>query len=123
MAQFVEGRQSDPIGLVVFAGTPFIVSPMTLDYGILSRLLNEIDIDRESEGTAIGMALATGVNRLRESELESKIAILLTDGENNAGQIDPLTAADLAESFGIKVYTIGIGSPSMYTNQHLTNTI
>ena len=97
--------------LVVFAGQAFTQAPLTIDYNILSESLEAMEhADREWDGTAIGMGLATAVNRLKEAKTKNKILILLTDGENNAGKIDPKTAADLAQEFRIKVYTIGVGS-------------
>ena len=108
-ANFIRGRENDRIGLVVFAREAFTQCPLTLDYDILTSLLNEVQIGMIPDGTAIGMGLATAVNRLRESDAKSRVVILITDGENNAGKIDPVTAAGLAQSFGIKVYTIGVG--------------
>lgn len=108
---FIQGRSSDAIGLVVFADEPHTVAPRTLDYAILDHFLAEVEMDQESRTTAIGMALAQATNRLRDSEARSRIIILVTDGENNAGQIDPVTAAGLAKSLGIKIYSVGIGSP------------
>lgn len=108
-SKFIQGRQNDRIGLVVFARKAFTQCPLTLDYDILIRLLQEIKIGMISDGTAIGMGLATAVNRVRDSKGKSKVIILITDGNNNAGNIDPVTAAELAKTFGIKVYTIGVG--------------
>jgi len=108
--KFIDGRVGDRIGLVLFAGRPYTQCPLTLDYGILLQLLEEAKIGMIEDGTAIGSALATAVNRLKDSESKSKIIILLTDGVNNAGNIDPLTAATLAKTYGIKVYTIGAGT-------------
>ncbi len=108
-SKFIQGRQNDRIGLVVFARKAFTQCPLTLDYDILIQFLREIKIGMISDGTAIGMGLATSVNRLRESKAKSKVIILITDGDNNAGNIDPVTAAELAKTFGIKVYTIGVG--------------
>ncbi len=108
-SKFIQGRQNDRIGLVVFARKAFTQCPLTLDYDILTRLLQEIKIGMISDGTAIGMGLATSVNRLRDSKGKSKVIILITDGDNNAGNIDPVTAAELAKTFGVKVYTIGVG--------------
>jgi Ca-activated chloride channel family protein len=108
---FVEGRTNDRIGLVVFAGQSFTQCPLTLDYDVLLSFLDEIDFGMIEDGTAIGMALANAVNRLRESEAKSKVIVLLTDGVNNRGQIEPLTAAEIAKTLGIKVYTIGAGKP------------
>lgn len=107
--KFILGRENDRIGLVVFAREAYTQCPLTLDYDILSNLLSEIQIGMIQDGTAIGMGLATAVNRLRESDAKSKVIILITDGENNAGKIDPVTAAELAKTFGVKVYTIGVG--------------
>lgn len=108
-AKFIKGRESDRIGLVVFARKAFTQCPLTLDYDVLVRLLEEIRIGMIPDGTAIGMGLATSVNRLRDSDAKSKVIILITDGSNNAGNIDPITAAELAKTFGIKVYTVCIG--------------
>jgi len=107
--KFIRNRENDRIGLVVFARDAFTQCPLTLDYDILTSLLDQIQIGMIPDGTAIGMGIATAVNRLRESDAKSKVIILLTDGENNAGKIDPVTAAELARSFKIKVYTIGVG--------------
>ncbi len=108
-AKFIRGRENDRIGLVVFAKKAFTQCPLTLDYEILVKLLNDLQIGMIEDGTAIGMGLATAVNRLRDSDAKSKVIILITDGENNAGKIDPVTAAELAKSFKVKVYTICIG--------------
>lgn len=107
--KFIRGRENDRIGLVVFAREAFTQCPLTLDYDILTSLVDEIQIGMIQDGTAIGMGIATAVNRLRESDAKSKVITLITDGENNAGKIDPVTAAELARTFGIKVYTIGVG--------------
>lgn len=107
---FINKRISDRIGLVLFARQSFTMVPPTLDYDLLKRLLNDVEMGIVEDGTAIGMGLATAVNRLKESNAESKIIILLTDGQNNSGEIDPVTAADLAVSYDIKVYTIGAGT-------------
>ncbi|MBU9889344.1 MAG: VWA domain-containing protein [Candidatus Omnitrophica bacterium] len=107
--KFIQGRENDRIGLVVFSKKAFTQCPLTLDYRILTELLGEIRVGMIADGTAIGMGIATAVNRLRDSDAKSKVIILITDGENNAGNIDPITAAELAKSFGIKVYTIGVG--------------
>ncbi|MSR76961.1 MAG: VWA domain-containing protein [Candidatus Omnitrophica bacterium] len=108
-AKFIQGRQNDRIGLVVFARKAFTQCPLTMDYDVLLRLLKEIKIGMISDGTAVGMGLATAVNRLRDSHAKSKVIILLTDGDSNAGNIDPITAAELAKTFGLKVYTICVG--------------
>ncbi|MFA6111121.1 MAG: VWA domain-containing protein [Candidatus Latescibacterota bacterium] len=111
VADFVRGRSSDRLGMVVFAAQSFTQCPLTLDYGIVLQFLDGIQIADESwDGTAIGMALINACNRLRESTAKSKVVILLTDGVNNAGEIEPLTAADLAAAVGIKVYAVGVGS-------------
>lgn len=107
---FIQGRQADRIGLVVFAGRAFTRCPLTLDYGLLSQILGSIEITRRYDGTAIGMGLATAVNRLKDSEARSRVVILVTDGRNNAGEIDPETAARLARTMGVKVYTVGVGT-------------
>lgn len=108
-SQFVEGRTGDRIGVVVFAGEAFTQCPLTLDQGVLNELINSIDFGIQPDATAIGSAIATAVNRLRKSEARSKVVILLTDGRNNAGAIDPLTAADAAAALGVRIYTIGVG--------------
>lgn len=107
---FIDGRNSDRIGLVTFAMKSFTVVPPTLDYRLLKDLIDELEMGMIEDGTAIGMGIATAVNRLKESKAKSKVIILLTDGENNAGEIDPVTAADLAKTFDIKIYTIGAGT-------------
>jgi Ca-activated chloride channel family protein len=111
--KFIKGRENDRIGLVVFAKKAFTQCPLTLDYRILVELLSEIRVGMIADGTAIGMGIATAVNRLRDSDAKSKVIILITDGENNAGNIDPITAAELAKSFGIKIYTIAVGRGGM----------
>lgn len=111
--KFIKGRENDRIGLVVFAKKAFTQCPLTMDYNILMQLIEDIRVGMIDDGTAIGMGLATAVNRLRDSDAKSKVIILITDGENNAGNIDPITAAELAKSFGIKVYTIGVGRGGM----------
>ncbi len=109
-AEFITDRKNDNIGLVIFAGETFTQCPMTTDHKVLLNLLNEVDFGMIEDGTAIGLGLANSVNRLKDSESKSKIVILLTDGSNNRGQIAPMTAADLAKSYGIRVYTIGAGT-------------
>ena len=108
-AQFVANRQGDRIGLVVFAGESYTQSPITTDQSSLQTLLSRLRSGVVEDGTAIGNGLATAINRLRESDAKSKVVILLTDGVNNSGQIAPITAAEIAKSMGIKVYTIGVG--------------
>ncbi len=107
---FVAGRRNDRMGLVVFAGESFTQCPVTTDYRVLKNLLEETKSELLKDGTAIGMGLATAVNRLKKSDSKSKVIILLTDGVNNRGQINPVTAGKMAKKFGIKVYTLGIGS-------------
>ena len=109
--KFNNKRLNDRIGLVVFARYAFTQCPLTTDYGVLLNFVDDVDFGLVEDGTAIGMAIATAVNRLRQSESESKIIVLLTDGDNNAGEIDPITAANLAATFDIKIYTIGVGKP------------
>lgn len=108
--QFIAGRTSDKIGLVVFASQSFTQCPMTIDYSVLRNLLGDIESGMIEDGTAIGTAIANGVNRLKDSDAKSKVIILLTDGVNNSGEIDPITAAQIAQKFGIRIYTIGVGS-------------
>jgi len=109
-SKFVEGRINDRIGLVVFSGKAYTQCPLTLDYGILLNLFQEIKVGMIEDGTAIGMGLGVAVNRLKESDAKSKVIVLLTDGRNNRGEIDAGTAAQLAQTFGIKIYTIGAGA-------------
>ncbi len=108
--EFIKGRTSDRIGLVVFAGESYTQCPLTLDYDVLTAFIDRIEVGAIEDGTAIGTALANCLNRLRDSEAESKIVILLTDGQNNRGEIDPLTAAQAGQAMGVKIYTIGAGS-------------
>ena len=110
---FIRERTHDRLGLVGFAATAFTQCPLTLDHETLQELLGELDFGLAEDGTAIGMGLATAVQRLRESKTPSKVAVLLTDGENNRGAIDPLTAADLARALGVRVYTVLVGRPSV----------
>jgi Ca-activated chloride channel family protein len=107
---FVEDRQNDQIGLIAFAGLAYTVSPLTTDYSWLKTNLDRIRLGLIKDGTAVGSAIASSVARLRKSRGKSKIVILLTDGVNNAGEMDPLAAARLAEQFDIKIYTIGAGT-------------
>lgn len=107
--EFIRRRPRDRIGLLGFAATAFTQCPLTLDHNALVELLDGLDFGLAEEGTAIGMGLATAVARLRESRAPSKVIVLLTDGDNNSGQIDPLTGADLARALGVKVYTILVG--------------
>ncbi len=112
-AEFITDRKNDNIGLVIFAGESFTQCPLTTDHKVLLNLLNEINFGMIEDGTAIGLGLANSVNRLKDSKSESRVVILLTDGTNNSGQIAPLTAADLARSYGIRVYTVGVGTKGM----------
>lgn len=107
---FIENRPSDRIGLVVFAGESFTQVPITTDHKVVLGQLDKIEYGMLNDGTAIGMGLGSALNRLKESNSKSKVVILMTDGENNAGLIDPITATEAAVQFGIKVYTIGVGS-------------
>lgn len=107
---FIKGRTSDKIGLVVFARDSFTQCPLTIDYSVLRNLLKDIKSGMINDGTAIGNAIANGVNRLKDSKAKSKVMILITDGVNNAGEVDPVTAAQIAETFGIRIYTIGVGT-------------
>ena len=109
LKNFISSRQNDRIGLVVFAGESYTQCPLTLDYRVLEELLEQVKTGVIVDGTAIGNAIATAVNRLRESDAKSKVVILLTDGDNNAGNISPLQAAQIAKDLGIKVFTILIG--------------
>ncbi|EFA43550.1 von Willebrand factor type A domain protein [Hallella bergensis DSM 17361] len=114
-SEFVSGRPSDNIGLTIFAGESFTQCPLTIDHGSLLNLLNNVRTDIAArgliqDGTAVGMGLANAVSRLKGSKAKSKVVILLTDGSNNMGDISPLTAAQIARSLGIRVYTIGVGT-------------
>jgi Ca-activated chloride channel family protein len=109
VSKFIDGRPNDRIGLIGFAGAPYLVSPLTLDHDWLQQNLERVQIGTVEDGTAIGSALATSVNRLREQPGKSKIIVLLTDGQNNMGKIMPETAAQAAKAMGVKVYTIGAG--------------
>jgi Ca-activated chloride channel family protein len=109
-SDFIKSRPNDRIGLVVFGGESFTQCPLTSDHNVLQNILKDVQSGLIADGTAIGMGLATSVDRLKESKSKSKVVILLTDGENNRGFIDPLTAAEIAQTFGIRVYTIGVGT-------------
>ena len=108
--QFISGRPYDRIGLVVFAGESFTQCPLTTDHAVLINLFKDIHTGMIEDGTAIGEGLATAVARLKDSKAKSKVVILLTDGENNRGEIAPVTAAEIAKTFGVRVYTIGVGT-------------
>jgi Ca-activated chloride channel family protein len=108
---FVLGRNNDRIGLVLFGGESFTQCPLTTDHAVLLNLLHEVNVGMiQDESTAIGLGLANAVKRLKDSNARSRVVILVTDGQNNAGSIDPLTAAEIARTFGIRVYTIGVGT-------------
>jgi len=107
---FISKRINDRVGLVIFAGESFTQCPLTTDHNVLINLFKDVKSGMVDDGTAIGMGLATAVNRLKDSEAVSKVIILLTDGVNNSGMVPPLTAAEIAEKFGIRVYTIGVGT-------------
>jgi Ca-activated chloride channel family protein len=111
---FINGRFGDRIGMVIFAGEAYSLAPLTNDYELLTSLISDISFDMiEPKGTAIGSAIAAGTNRLKDSEIPSKVMILLSDGENNAGNVDPLFAAQLASAFDIKIYTIAVGKDGL----------
>ncbi|HMI67094.1 MAG TPA: VWA domain-containing protein [Cyclobacteriaceae bacterium] len=111
---FIKGRLQDRIGIVVFSGDAFSLAPLTTDYALLNSYLNDISFEMiENRGTAIGSALAVVTNRMRESESKSKVCILLSDGDNTAGNIDPITAAELAAAYTIKIYTIVVGKEGL----------
>ncbi|MBE7444774.1 MAG: VWA domain-containing protein [Planctomycetia bacterium] len=110
---FIQKRTNDRLGLVVFAGRAYTQCPMTLDYGMLLQLLEKVEIGMVEDGTAIGCGIGSSVDRLRNTKAKSKVVILLTDGRNNAGEIDPFTAAEIAKTFGIKIYTIGAGTKGL----------
>lgn len=111
--EFISGRPNDRIGLVVFSGESFTQCPLTTDHAILINLFRDIESGMIEDGTAIGMGLATGINRLKDSKAISKVVILLTDGVNNMGDIAPLTAAEIAKTYGVRVYTVGVGTKGM----------
>ena len=111
MDSFIQKRANDRLALVIYAGTAYTRIPLTLDHNLIRESLQDVDINSvNQDGTAIGMGISAALNRLKKSEAESKVIILITDGVNNAGAINPLTAADLARDMGIRVYTIGVGT-------------
>lgn len=112
-SDFIERRKHDRIGLVLFAGEAFTQCPSTTDHRILKELLKNVQCGYLEQGTAIGMGMITGVNRLKDSPVKSKLLIVLTDGVNNAGFVEPLTAANAAKELGMKIYTIGVGTRGM----------
>ena len=109
-ADFVRGRPNDRIGLVVFAGEAFTQAPLTLDHRVVTTLIEELEVGVIEDGTAIGMGLATAVKRLGDSSAESKVIVLLTDGRNNRGSIDPATASQMAQALGVRIYAVGAGA-------------
>lgn len=109
-AEFINGRLSDRIGLIVFAAKAYTQAPLTLDYDFLLRMLEEVEVGVIEDGTAIGTALAMATNRLKDTEAVSKVVILLTDGQNNRGEIDPVTASEVAQALGVRVYAVGVGA-------------
>jgi Ca-activated chloride channel homolog len=110
LEKFVARRVNDRIGVVAFAGRAYIAGPLTLDHDFLMENIERLNLNTIEDGTAIGSALTAALNRLRDLQAKSKIIILMTDGQNNAGQVPPLTAADAAQALGVKVYTIGVGT-------------
>jgi Ca-activated chloride channel family protein len=110
MEAFIQARKNDRIGFVIFSGEPLTLAPPTLDYDLVRRQLREVETGVLKDGTAIGDGLSMAVGRLKTSQAKSRVVILLTDGDNNVGQVDPATAGDLAAGFGIRVYTIAIGT-------------
>src|ERR1019366_7783879 len=109
VSKFIDERPNDRIGLIAFAGAPYIVSPLTLDHDWLQQNLERINVGIGDDGTAIGLAIAAAVNHLRTTATKSKVVILLTDGVNNTGKISPLAAAEAAKALGVRIYTIGVG--------------
>jgi len=109
-AQFIESRPNDRIGLVIFSAESFTQCPLTTDHSVVSNLLAEIRSGMLEDGTAVGLGLATSVSRLKDSDARSKVVILLTDGVNNSGEVSPQTAGEIAREFGIRVYTVGVGT-------------
>jgi Ca-activated chloride channel family protein len=107
---FIAGRTTDKIGLVIFSAESFTQCPLTIDYPVLRNLLKEVKSGMLQDGTAIGVAIANGVNRVKDSKAKSRVMILLTDGVNNVPEMDPLTAAQIAQTFGIRIYTVGVGT-------------
>lgn len=109
VSKFIDERPDDRIGIIAFAGAPYLVSPITLDHDWLQQNLERVAVGGADDGTAIGSAIAAGVNRLRLTQAKSKVIILLTDGVNNTGKISPIAAAEAARAMGVKIYTIGVG--------------
>jgi Ca-activated chloride channel family protein len=119
-AQFIAGREYDNIGLAIFSGEGFTMCPMTTDHAVLLNLMKDVECGMLVDGTAVGDGLATAVNRIKDGPAKSKTIILLTDGTNNAGVVDPITAAEIARSYGIRVYTIGVGTKGMAQSPVMT---
>ncbi|MDY0081823.1 MAG: VWA domain-containing protein [Ignavibacteriaceae bacterium] len=107
---FIQGRTNDRIGLVIFSREAFTQCPLTIDYSVLRNLLSDIKTGMIEDGTAIGNGITNGINRLKDSDAKNKVLILLTDGVNNSGEVDPISAAEIASTFGIRIYTIGVGT-------------
>src|SRR6056297_1989009 len=108
--KFIQGHRNDRIGLITFAAESFLQCPLTVDYNVLENFMQRVEpVEKKFDGTAIGMAIAHGINRLRDSNAKSKVMILLSDGRNNAGELDPSTATEMAKEYDIKIYTIGAG--------------
>ncbi|MGE3311413.1 MAG: VWA domain-containing protein [Limisphaerales bacterium] len=110
LRRFIDGRPNDRIGIVAFAGNAYVAAPLTLDHGFLLQRLEQLKLGLIEDGTAIGSGIAAGLNRLRELPSKSRIVILMTDGQNNAGKVPPMTAAEAAEALKVKIYTIGVGT-------------
>jgi Ca-activated chloride channel family protein len=110
VSKFIDARPNDRMGMIAFAGRPYLVSPLTLDHDWLQKNLERVTIGTTEDGTAIGSALASAVNRLRHSDAKSKVVVLLTDGVNNAGSVSPELAAQAAAALGVRVYTIAVGA-------------
>lgn len=108
--EFIQSRVSDRVGLVVFAAKAYTQAPLTLDYDFLQRMLSEVEVGVIEDGTAIGTAISVATARLKDSEAESKVVIVLTDGQNNRGEVDPVTASEVAQALGVRVYAIGVGA-------------
>ncbi|MCD8261454.1 MAG: VWA domain-containing protein [Bacteroides sp.] len=119
-SRFINGRPNDNIGITLFAGESFTQCPLTVDHSVLLNLMQSIQCGLVEDGTAIGMGIANAVTRLKDSQAKSKVIILLTDGTNNMGDISPLTAAEIAKSFGIRIYSIGVGTKGTAPYQYRT---
>ncbi len=114
MTEYVNKQTFNRIGIVVFAGYSYTKCPLTLDKNMLAQIIDSLQFDQENDSTAIGMGIATSINRLKKSDAASKVIILLTDGMNNSGMIDPISAANIARDLKIKIYTVGLGNPEGY---------